>query len=526
MLLAVMCVHPLIEAVHQNLTAALDDVSGHFLLACSGGADSTALLLAFYRLQPRLACRLTAVTVNHNIRSAAESAADAHFVVDLCAHLEPPIPCIIEELAVGEVARCAHERGRGIEDAARALRYQRLEKAAASVGADIIVTAHNKSDVYETLLMRLFQGGSTASLQAMQFRRGMYLRPLITVDRSDIESFLRQHGVPWREDATNTQNAYLRNRIRHFLVPALAETFGSWQSGLDKTLQRIGLDRSLCDEMLAASRAQCAGAADWQPCKHKALALSAAFFDSLHPALRLRVLEQGCLKLGIETRVPVSILLRLALETVHNHGSAKTPEPFAAVKSPESAVSAPLPEMPPFAAPMRLSGMAEISEASACSGALHGGMGTRSKISAAGNLRLERRGDRILLFRTDFYLALSNQKSYFLTIKACGIYPYPLGFLEVYKTPRGFFVRDTDDLQSGIGPFRLPITVRSRRGGDRIRMSSGGLKEIKKILNEWNVDSLARAVLPIILEDTCVQAPIRALYGSLLGYKNWFVEEQ
>ena len=175
------------------------------------------------------------------------------------------------------------------------------------------------------------------------------------------------------------------------------------------------------------------------------------------------------------------------------------------------------------------------SEASAVSDALEAASivlekqaDTRSKIAAAGALRLERRGNRILLFNSTVYLTLYNQKSYILTIPQCGKYAYPLGQLEVYPTANGIFVRDSEDKSCGVGPFTLPISVRSRRGGDRIQMKSGNVKEVKKILNEWQVDSLARELLPIIIEDTCIRrrTRIRALYGSFLGYKNWFVEEQ
>lgn len=480
--------HPLINAVFDNLKSFLTHNPNSFLLTCSGGADSTALLLAFHQLQTRLHCRLTAVTVNHNIRSAEESAADSAFVAELCSRLEPPVPCVIAEIPAGEVARYAKERNRGMEDAARTLRYRLFEETAASVGADYIVTAHNRSDVYETALMRLFQGGNTASLSVMPIRRGRYLRPLITVERSDIEAFLRQQGIVWREDATNAEDTYLRNRIRHYLVPALAATFGGWRTGLDKTLQRIALDRSFCEESLATARetftgmadnaSSVADAANWAQCKHSALVIAADFFDSLHPALRLRVLEQGCRRLGIGTRVPLGILLRLSSECVASH-MEKQPD-------------------------------------------------TCSKIAAAGALRLERRGDRILLFDSTAYLTLYNQKSYFLTILQCGEYAYPLGQLVVYHTADGIFVRDSEDKSNGVGPFTLPISVRSRRGSDRIQMKSGNLKEVKKILNEWQVDSLARELLPIIIEDTCIRrrTRIRALYGSFLGYKNWFVEEQ
>ena len=498
-----MCSNPFIDAVFDSLNPFLTHIPCHFLLACSGGADSTALLLAFHQLQTRLRCRLTAVTVNHNIRGAEESAADSAFVAELCNRLEPPVSCVVAEIPAGEVARYAKERSRGTEDAARALRYRLFEETAASVGADYIVTAHNRSDVYETALMRLFQGGSTASLSMMPVRRGRYLRPLITVERSDIEAFLRQQGIVWREDSTNAEDTYLRNRIRHHLVPALAMTFGGWRTGLDKTLQRISLDRSFCEEMLTAARTSYTGAdgaADWMQCKHGALAIAADFFDSLHPALRLRVLEQGCRRLGIGTRVPLGILLRLSSKLTAVPEILKGAGQETAAASDISETTLIVPEKQPD---------------------------TRSKIAAAGALRLERRGDRILLFNSTVYLTLYNQKSYILTIPQCGEYAYPLGQLVVYHTADGIFVRDSEDKSNGVGPFTLPISVRSRRGSDRIQMKSGNLKEVKKILNEWQVDSLARELLPIIIEDTCIRrrTRIRALYGSFLGYKNWFVEE-
>ena len=519
-----MYVHPLIGAVFDNLKPFLTDIPCRFLLACSGGADSTALLLAFHQLQTRFHYRLTVVTVNHNIRSAEESAADSAFVAELCSRLDPPVDCVVEEIPAGEVVRYAKDRNRGTEDAARTLRYRLFEKTAASVGVDYIVTAHNRSDVYETALMRLFQGGSTASLSMMPVRRGRYLRPLITVERRDIEAFLRQQGIAWREDATNAEDAYLRNRIRHHLVPALAAAFGGWRTGLDKTMQRISLDRSFCEEALAAARTNftgASGAADWRRCKHGALTIAANFFDSLHPALRLRMLEQGCRRLGIAARIPLGILLRLSSECAA--------EQEVSTKAAPRTATGIAPETPAKAVPEASSSATlKAPEIEIASIEPETQANMHAKVAAAGALRLERRGERILLFDNTVYLTLYNQKSYILTIPQCGEYAYPLGQLEVYQTTNGIFVRDSADKNAGIGPFTLPISIRSRRGGDRIQMKSGNVKEVKKILNEWQVDSLARELLPIIIEDTCIQrrTRIRALYGSFLGYKNWFVEEQ
>jgi len=506
-----MCFHPLVNSVLKNIKPFVGDFPCHFLLACSGGADSTALLLVFRLLRQVLSCRVSVITINHNIRSAAESAGDSAFVAELCNRFDPPISCTVAEIPAGEVAHYAKERNRGTEDAARMLRYRLFEQTADSISADFIVTAHNQSDVYETILMRLFQGGSTASLASMQVRRGRYLRPFITVERSSIEEFLRQQGIVWREDATNAQDTYLRNRIRHYLVPALAATFGGWYTGLDKTLQRIALDRSFCEEALATAHINFGGVvdtADWVQCKHGAISIASAFFDSLHPALRLRLLEQGCRLLGIGTRVPLGMLLRLSSEL------AVVPKTSAAPEISQGAV--------PEASSVR---EALSAQGSTISTNTEMQMSVHSKVAAAGALRLERRGEQLLFFNSTAYMQLFDQKSYLLAITQCGVYAYPLGQLEVYKTSDGVFVRDTEDKTRGIGPVTLPLSVRSRRGGDRIQMRTGKLKEVKKILNEWQVDSLARALLPIIIEDSCVPKRIRALYGSMLGYKNWFVEE-
>ena len=519
-----MCSNPLCDVVFDNLKPFLTVIPCRFLLACSGGADSTALLLAFHQLQQRIDCSLTVVTVNHNIRRAEESAADSAFVTKLCSRLDPPVACVVAEIPAGEVARSAKERNRGIEDAARVLRYRFFEETAASVGADYIVTAHNRSDVYETALMRLFQGGSTASLSMMPVQRGRYLRPLITVERRNIEAFLRQQGIEWREDATNAEDAYLRNRIRHHLVPALAATFGGWRAGLDKTLQRISLDCSFCEEALVMARKNFTGAActvNWQRCRHGALTTAAAFFDSLHPALRLRALEQGCRQLGIESRIPLGILLRLSSE-----GAAE--QEVSTKAAPQTATGI-APETPAKAVPEASnSATLKAPEIEIASIEPETQANMHAKVAAAGALRLERRGDRIILFDSAVYHAFYKQKAYILTIIQCGAYAYPLGQLEVYQTTGGIFVRDSEDKSAGVGPVTLPFSIRSRRSGDRIQMKSGNLKEVKKILNEWQVDSLTRELLPIIIEDACIprRTRIRAMYGSFLGYRNWFVEEQ
>ncbi len=468
--------HPVIEAVSHNLSAFFNGFSCRFLLTCSGGADSTALLTVFHHLQSLHSYSFSVLSVNHNVRSAEESAADAQFVADLCKTLTPAVPCYIEELPRNAVTCCAEVRKRGIEDAARVLRYRVFEKYAKKLHADFIVTAHNKNDVYETLLMRMFQGGGTHTLQKMPIRRGWYLRPLSTVSRSEIEAFLRRQNISWREDATNNENQYLRNRIRHFLIPALEQTFGTWHSGFDKTLQRIGFDRTFCDTALTEAQTAIAiketsysensrnGADDiteWQLCKTQAVCISKNFFYSLPTALRLRLLEAGCTKLMISERIPLPLLLRLANIPI------------------------------------------------------------KTAVHDAGSLRFEQRDDRLFLFNKDAYNALYYQKDYTVSVTGSGLYSYPLGTFSVYKKDSAYFIKDSTELGSGIGPLTCPFYIRGRKNGDKIKMSNGHFKYVKKIFNEWGVDSLARELLPVIIEGD----QLRALYGSPLKYKNWIVQQ-
>ncbi len=465
-----MVLHPVVQAVGSHLIPFFTTAHYHFLLACSGGADSTALLLAFHQLQSVYSFSFSVISVNHNIRPAPESAADSQFVADLCQQLSPAPPCHIEELAYNAVPDCAAQRQKGIEDAARVLRYRAFETYAERINADFIVTAHNQDDVYETLLMRMFQGGSTQALQKMPVQRKHYLRPLSTVTRAEIESFLCKKNISWRTDATNNENQYLRNRIRHFLVPALEKTFDSWESGFDKTLDRIRLDTDFCNNALteaqnafstqhnsAENRTE---TSEWKQCKTQALSISKQFFYSLPLTLRLRLLEKGCSKLMIHDRISLPLLLRIA---------DSQPETI---------------------------------------------------IHEAGALRFEQRNTALFLFKKKSYTELYHQKSYFIKIIACGLYTYPLGLLSVYATKEGCFIQDTDEPNTPIGPFRLPFEIRGRRNGDRIKMSTGNYKQVKKIFNEWSVDSLSRELLPIIIKDTHLQA----LYGSPLGYKNWIVQ--
>jgi tRNA(Ile)-lysidine synthase len=183
------------------------------LVAVSGGADSVALLHLLSRLALDWRLRLHVLHVDHQLR--AESAADADFVRALGRRLGVPV----------DVATVAVDRRGSLEAAARVARYAALETWAARVGAARIALGHTADDQAETVLMRLVQGAGVRGLSGIPPVRSAIIRPLLEVRRSALEAELRGAGLAWVEDASNLDSKFLRNRIRHELLPLLADSY-------------------------------------------------------------------------------------------------------------------------------------------------------------------------------------------------------------------------------------------------------------------------------------------------------------
>ena len=177
---------------------------GPVVAAVSGGVDSTALLLALADLREE-GFHLTAVHVNHHLRGL-ESDGDEAYVRDVCAQLQ--VPFVVADGTLDPAA----VRRRGIEAAAREIRYARLRENA---GEHLVATAHQKNDQAETVLMRLLTGSGIAGLRGIHpFRADGFIRPLLDVTREEIDAFLRECGVTPRIDRSNEDQRFLRNRVR------------------------------------------------------------------------------------------------------------------------------------------------------------------------------------------------------------------------------------------------------------------------------------------------------------------------
>jgi len=200
-----------------------------FLAAVSGGADSMAMLAALLSVVDRR--KLFCIHVEHALRPAEESRADADFVLNFCESSN--ISCRIVSVPPGKITSFAKRRGTGIEAAARFFRRRAFLEEAARLGDNVfILTAHTEDDALELALMRILRGAGPAGLSAMPVRRGQFLRPLLLMSRSDVICYLNEKKVSWREDSTNENEKFLRNRIRRSLVPVLNECFPSWKKGL------------------------------------------------------------------------------------------------------------------------------------------------------------------------------------------------------------------------------------------------------------------------------------------------------
>ena len=205
------------------------------LCAVSGGADSVALL-HWLTKQPGLT--LLCAHYNHRLRGE-ESARDEDFVRGLCRRWN--IPCFV---GGGDVAAYAKERGLGLEDAARRLRYAFLEQTAAEENCERIATAHHADDNAETVLLNLTRGAGLKGLGGIPPVRGNIVRPLLQTTREEILAYLAQQDIPFVTDSSNASDAFARNRIRHHVLPVLRQQNPDLVRGISRTVELLRADEA------------------------------------------------------------------------------------------------------------------------------------------------------------------------------------------------------------------------------------------------------------------------------------------
>lgn len=178
----------------------------------SGGVDSVCLLLLLCELQPVYHVTVEAVHVHHGIRGK-DADEDARFVEALCSRLE--VPCRQYRYDVPSLASKEHC---SLEEMGRKVRYMAFDDACGKAGASKIAVAHHIDDQAETMLFHLFRGTGLKGLAGIPPVRGAVIRPLLCVQRAEIEKYVTERGYTWREDQSNGEDFHIRNKIRHHVI--------------------------------------------------------------------------------------------------------------------------------------------------------------------------------------------------------------------------------------------------------------------------------------------------------------------
>jgi tRNA(Ile)-lysidine synthase len=194
------------------------------ILAVSGGPDSVALLRAMAILKTGGAGRMLAAHFNHRLRGH-EASEDEAFVLELCNRLG--VPC---QVGYPPDDWQSARAGDGLEALARKSRYDFLQWTASRLGARYVVTAHTADDQAETILHRILRGTGITGLAGMSRARPLgpactLIRPLLRFRRAELLDYLDRLGQPYRRDSSNADLRFTRNRIRHQLLPQVAQAF-------------------------------------------------------------------------------------------------------------------------------------------------------------------------------------------------------------------------------------------------------------------------------------------------------------
>jgi len=186
------------------------------VVAVSGGGDSVALLHLLTRLTPKLRPELVVAHLDHGLRRG--SGADARFVAGLASKLS--WPCV----ALRQDVRAARRKDESLEEAARRVRREFLRRTADASGASVIATGHTMDDQAETILMRLARGAGPSALAAMApAGPGPFVKPLLEVERAALRAWLKKRRLSFRDDPSNADLAFDRNRVRRLVVPVLSK---------------------------------------------------------------------------------------------------------------------------------------------------------------------------------------------------------------------------------------------------------------------------------------------------------------
>jgi len=222
--------------VEKKFLAGLSKIPNYkdkkYLLAISGGVDS--VVLAFLMNKHKLNVHLA--HCNFKLR-AKESDEDEYFVKNLANSLNLPL----------HLKKCKVSTNQNTQLAAREMRYEWFEQIQKDFSFDYILTAHHLNDAIETFFINLFRGSGLKGLSGIP-ENDTYLRPLLNIKRQEILSFAQENQLKWREDSSNASQKYLRNQIRHSLIPEIKKLTPHFEHSMEQTFSHLQEANSIIKE--------------------------------------------------------------------------------------------------------------------------------------------------------------------------------------------------------------------------------------------------------------------------------------
>ncbi len=216
------------------------------VLGVSGGPDSIFMLDTLRKLKEnkKLDCELVVAHVNHMIRE--EAIDDEQYVLDYCK--KNNIECYAKRI---DVQKYANNNKVGTEEAGRILRYEFFDEILEHTNSQKIAIAHNKNDKAETIIMNLLRGAGLTGLKGIEpIRNNKYIRPILEMERNEIEEYCEYNSLNPRIDKTNFENTYTRNKIRNIIIPYIKEEFNpNIIDAMNRLSQVVTEDEVFLDEI-------------------------------------------------------------------------------------------------------------------------------------------------------------------------------------------------------------------------------------------------------------------------------------
>lgn len=420
-----------LEYIREN---HLFDRGDRVLVALSGGADSMALLDILASMT-ELRLQLVVAHMNHLLRGAEAEGDEMHAAATAATYHLPFVA------VKTDVALFAKERGLALEEAGREARYAFLRDTAREHDCRVIAVGHHQDDQAETFLLRLLRGSGGSGLSAMRPASvaGTLVRPLLCVSRCELEDYLRQRGIRWREDASNADTAFLRNRVRHELMPVLESFNPAVTATLSQTAEIIAADEELLDSLATEAFARLFTVAN-----SRGVASVAALLAESR-ALRLRLIRKG-------VSAAKGDLRRIS---------------FRHIAAIEALLSSPRP-----------------------------GAG----LALPGGVKVKRLYGEIVFTTAE---AVPIPAGFQLEIAAAGVYELPCGgTLQVQRLQGSVVTGSADTLVLDAATVSLPLTVRYFREGDRFTpLGMSGSKKLKDLFIDRKTPLELRRRTPLLLEN-------------------------